>query len=145
MLRAVSSRAAGTAAATCVISLILSAALFGCGGDDSGGPSNEVQSLRVEQFQSDIRFFCTAGKDDLVGAADPLGTVITAVYNLIKIYREDPDATYKLARVDKRGDKLNVREVPIRKLLTESAATLDKKCGRYGTDQASRLERAVSS
>jgi hypothetical protein len=130
---------------TCVISLILAAAVFGCGGDDSSGPSNEVQSLRVEQFQSDIRFFCTSGKDDLVGAADPLGTVITAVDNLIKIYRDDPDATYKLARIDKRGDKLNLQEVPIRKLLTDSAATLDKNCGRYGRDQASRLESAVSS
>ena len=141
MLRA----AISVPARICVISLMLSALLVGCGGDDNSGPSNEVQSLRVEQFQSDIRFFCTSGRRDLVGAADPLGTLITAVDNLIKIYREDPDATYTLAKIRKTGDKLGLREVSIRKLLTESAATLDDKCGKYARDQARRLESTLSA
>ena len=110
---------------------MLSALLVGCGGDDNGGPSKEVQALRIEQFQSDIRFYCKRGSVDLAGAADPLGTFITAVDNLIKIYREDPDATYKLAKIAKTGDKARVREVPIRKLLQESADMLNKGCGRY--------------
>jgi hypothetical protein len=123
---------------------MLSALLVGCGGDDSSGPSKEVQALRIEQFQSDIRFFCKRGQGDLAGPADPLGTLLTAVDNLIKIYREDPDATYKLAKIAKTGDKERVREVPIRNLLQESADYLEG-CGRYSRDQARRLERAVAA
>jgi hypothetical protein len=123
-----------------VVPLLLTALLVGCGSDKKSGPSNEVQSLRIEQFQSDIRFYCITGRKDLMGAADPLGTLITAVDNLIKIYRSDPQATYRLARVDKRGDKLGLQEVPIKKLLDQSAATLDKKCGKYAADQARRLK-----
>ena len=133
------------AAAICAISL-MSGLLAGCGGDDgTSGPSKEEQALRIEQFQGDIRFFCITGRRDLDGAADPLGTVITAVDNLIKVYRADPDATYKLARVDVRGDKLGVQDTPIRRSLTQSAATLKKNCGQYGRDQARRLEDAVSA
>jgi hypothetical protein len=119
--------------------------LAGCGDGNGDKPSNKNQSLRIEQFQADVRFFCTSGKDDLVGAADPLGTVITAVDQLIKIYREDPEATYKLAKIANTGDKLGIQEVPIRKLLEESATTLDDKCGSYGRDQARRLREAVQS
>jgi hypothetical protein len=120
--------------------------LVGCGGDDKkGGPTEEIQALRIEQFQSDVRFFCITGQHDLDGAADPLGTVITAVDNLIKIYRADPQASYKLARVDIRGDKLRVRDVQIGELLTESAKTLKKDCGPYGRDQARRLDEAVKA
>jgi hypothetical protein len=120
--------------------------LAGCGGDDEKkGPSEEAQALRIEQFQSDVRFFCITGKDDLDGAADPLGTVITAVDNLIKVYRENPRATYKLAKVDIRGDKTRIRDAAIGDLLTESAATLKKDCGPYGRDQARRLEEAVKA
>jgi hypothetical protein len=146
MLRPPMLKPAFAAAATCAISLMFGLLLAGCGGDDGkSGPSEDVQALRIEQFQADIRFFCITGRNDLDGAADPLGTVITAVDNLIKIYRQDPNATYKLARVDIRGDKLRVRDVAIGKLLTQSAATLDKGCGKYGRDQATRLESAVSS
>jgi hypothetical protein len=119
--------------------------LAGCGDDEPSGPSKEEQALRIEQFQSDIRFFCSVGKNELAGAADPLGTVITAVDNLIKIYRADPDAIYELARVAKTGDKLRIRNVEVRKLLAESAAVLNKDCGRYGPDQARRLEQAVNA
>jgi hypothetical protein len=120
--------------------------MTGCGGGDGKkGISKEEQALRIEQFQSDVRFFCITGKDDLAGAADPLGTVITAVDNLIKIYRDDPKATYKLAKVDKRGDKLGVREVAIRDLLAESASTLSKGCGPYGRDQAKRLNNTINA
>jgi hypothetical protein len=129
----------------CVISLTLAMLAAGCGGDDKKGTSEEAQALRIEQFQSDVRFFCITGKNDLAGAADPLGTVITAVDNLIKIYRDDPKATYELARIDKRGDKLGVRAVPIGDLLEESAATLKKGCGRYGRDQAARLDSTVKA
>lgn len=129
----------------CVISLMLPALLVGCGGDDNSGPSKEVQALRIEQFQSDIRIYCGTGSKDLVGAADPLGTVITAVDNLIKIYREDPDATYRLARIAETGDKARQRNVSIRNLLEESAAVLSKKCGRYGPDQARRLQQTLSA
>ena len=146
MLRSRILRAAVAAAAVCVVSLSLGLLLAGCGDDgNNSGPSTEEQALRIEQFQSDIRFFCLSGRHDLDGAADPLGTVITAVDNLIKVYRADPDATYKLARVDIRGDKLRVRDIEIRKLLALSAAELNKKCGRYGRDQAKRLEDAVSA
>jgi hypothetical protein len=131
--------------AICVISLTLALQTTGCGGGDNKGPSEETQSLRIEQFQADVRFFCITGKDDLTGAADPLGTVITAVDNLIKIYRDDPKATYKLAKVDKRGDKLGVREIAIRDLLAESASTLRKGCGPYGRDQANRLDDTIKA
>ena len=145
MPRLRSFRKANAPVVICVISLLIASLLVGCGDDEQSGPSREVQSLRIEQFQSDIRFFCSTGKNELSGAADPLGTVISAVDNLIKIYREDPEATYELARVDVRGDKLRVREVAIGTLLTESAATLKKGCGRYGRDQAPRLEDAVKA
>jgi hypothetical protein len=146
MLRAPKLRTAVVVAAICVISLMLGSLLGGCGGDDgNSGPSEEVQALRIEQFQSDIRLFCITGRRDLDGAADPLGTLMTAVDNLIKIYREDPNATYKLARVAKTLDKLAVREIEIRKLLLQSAATLKKECGHYASDQARRLEEAVKA
>jgi hypothetical protein len=146
MLSALKLRTAVAVAAICVISLMIGSLLGGCGGDDgNSGPSEEVQALRIEQFQSDIRLFCVTGRRDLNGAGDPLGTLITAVDNLIKIYREDPNATYKLARVAKTLDKLGVREIEIRKLLLQSAATLKKKCGQYATDQARRLEEAVKA
>jgi hypothetical protein len=146
MLSAPKLRTAVAVATICVISLLVGSVLGGCGGDDeNSGPSEEVQALRIEQFQSDIRLFCITGRRDLNGAADPLGTLLTAVDNLIKIYREDPNATYKLARVAKTLDKLGVREIEIRKLLLQSAATLKKKCGHYATDQARRLEDAVKA
>jgi hypothetical protein len=145
MLRAPKLRPAVPVAALCVISLMSGLLLAGCGDDEKSGISKEEQALRIEQFQSDIRFFCLSGRNDLDGAADPLGTVITAVDNLIKIYRADPDATYELARVDIRGDKLGVRGIAIGKLLTQSAAELKKDCGRYGRDQARRLEDAVNA
>jgi hypothetical protein len=146
MIRPAALRTALSVAGICVISLTLALQMTGCGGGDGKkGISKEEQALRIEQFQSDVRFFCITGKDDLAGAADPLGTVITAVDNLIKIYHDDPKATYKLAKVDKRGDKLAVRDVPIAQLLTESAATLKKDCGRYGRDQAKRLDDAVKA
>jgi hypothetical protein len=133
-----------TPARFCVIWLMLGLLLAGCGGGGDSGPSNEVQSLRIEQFQADIRSFCGSGKKDLTGAADPLGTMLTAVDNLIKIYRDDPKATYKLARIANTGDKLRIRELPIGDYLTESAKILAKNCGRYGPDQARRLQSAVS-
>jgi hypothetical protein len=145
MLSAFRLRTAMSAVAICVISLMLGSLLGGCGDDGNSGPSEEEQALRIEQFQSDIRVFCITGKTDLDGAADPLGTLITAVDNLIKIYREDPNATYKLARVAKTGDKLAARAIEIRKLLLQSAADLKKDCGKYAPDQARRLEEAVKA
>jgi hypothetical protein len=145
MIRPPALRTALSVTGICVISLTLALQMTGCGGDKNKGPSEETQSLRIEQFQADVRFFCVTGRNDLAGAADPLGTVITAVDNLIKIYRDDPNASYKLAKVDKRGDKLGVRAVAIRDLLAESASTLKKGCGPYGRDQAKRLDDAVKA
>jgi len=145
MIRPPALRTALSVTGICVILLTLALQIAGCGGDEKKGPSEETQSLRIEQFQSDVRFFCITGRNDLAGAADPLGTVITAVDNLIKIYRDDPNASYKLAKVDKRGDKLGVRAVAIRDLLAESASTLKKGCGPYGRDQAKRLDAAVKA
>lgn len=145
MIRPHALRSILSVAGICVISLTLALQIGGCGGSDNNGPSEETQSLRIEQFQSDVRFFCITGRNDLAGAADPLGTVITAVDNLIKLYRDDPKATYKLAKIDKRGDKLGVREVPIRDLLAESASTLRKGCGPYGRDQAKRLDDTIKA
>jgi hypothetical protein len=145
MIRPTALRTALLAAGICVISLAFASQMAGCGGSDKKGPSEETQALRIEQFQADVRFFCITGRNDLAGAADPLGTVITAVDNLIKIYRDDPKASYKLAKVDKRGDKLGVRPVAIRDLLAESASTLRTKCGPYGRDQAKRLDDVVKA
>lgn len=146
MIRLPARRSALSVVGICVISLMFGLPLAGCGGgDEKKGLSEEDQALRIEQFQSDVRFFCITGKDDLDGAADPLGTVITAVDNLIKIYRADPKAAYKLAKVDIRGDKTRIRDIAIGKLLEESAATLKKKCGPYGRDQARRLDEAVKA
>jgi hypothetical protein len=145
MIRPPALRTVLSVAGICVISLTLALQMTGCGGDDKKGASEETQSLRIEQFQSDVRFFCITGRNDLAGAADPLGTVITAVDNLIKIYRDDPKATFKLAKVSKGGDKLGVRSVAIRDLLAESASTLEKGCGPYGRDQAKRLNDAIKA
>jgi hypothetical protein len=138
------SRAATTGMARiCVISLVLTVLVAGCGGDD-GGPSKEVQALRVEQFQQDIRLWCTTGQGDPVAAADPLATMIIAVNELIEIYRDDPDAKYRLAEVLKTGDKGRLRDVPIKDSLAESAKVL-KRCGKYAQGQAQRLEQAISA
>jgi hypothetical protein len=114
----------------------------GGGGDNSSG---DIEGLRIEQYQSDVRFFCTSGKGDLAGTSDPLGTMLTAVDNLIKVYKDDPNATYTLAKIANTGDKLGPRTVKIGDLLKESAATLDKNCGRYGPDQAARLRATVGA
>jgi hypothetical protein len=146
MIRPSARRTALSVAGICVISLMFALQIGGCGGDDGKkSVGKDEQALRIEQFQSDVRFFCITGRNDLDGAADPLGTVITAVDNLIKTYRDDPKATFKLAKVDKRGDKLGVRDVAIGDLLSESAATLKKDCGPYGRDQAKRLEDTVKA
>lgn len=130
-------------ARVCVISLVLTALVAGCGGDD-GGPSKEVQALRIEQFQQDIKIWCTTGVGDPISAADPLATMIIAVNELIEIYRDDPDAEYRLAKILKTGDKGAVRDVPIKDSLTESAKLLER-CGKYGRDQARRLEQTLSA
>jgi hypothetical protein len=129
----------------CAISLLLLWLPAGCGGDDKSEISKDEQGLRIEQFQSDVRSYCLQGRHDLTGAADPLGTVLTAVDSLIKVYRDDPDATYVVAKYAKTGDKLAAREASIRDLVTESKETLNKRCGKYGRDQARRLEATLSS
>jgi hypothetical protein len=128
----------------CVISLLLLSLPAGCGDNENKVPKDE-QGLRIEQFQSDVRSFCLQGRHDLNTAADPLGTVLYAVDNLIKIYRDDPKATYKVSKFAKTGDKLPPREASIRDLVTESKDTLNKHCGKYGPDQARRLETTLSS
>ena len=145
MLRRTSPARYGMRVGICVISLLLFGLSSGCGDNKNEIPKDE-QGLRIEQFQQDIRLFCSAaGKGDLTEAADPLGTVLTAVDNLVKIYREDPDATYKVATFAKTGDKLAQKEASIKVLVTESKDTLNKQCGKYGRDQAHRLETTLNS
>jgi hypothetical protein len=122
---------------------MLPALFAGCGGDD-GGTSEDVQALRIEQFQQDIRIWCTTGVGDPAGAADPLGTMLTAVDELIKIYKDEPDATYKIARISKLGDKGPLVERPIKDLIVQSSRLL-QRCGKYGRDQAARLQQTISA
>lgn len=126
----------------CAMCLMIVTLLAGCGGGGDGD-SKKVQALRIEQAQFDVVFFCSSGRNDLYGAADPLGTMLTAVDNLIRIYRDDPDATYRMAKVLRTGDKVGIQDFKVRSLLERTLRRLEKGCGQYGRDQARRLQDAL--
>ncbi len=123
---------------TWVICAALAGALLfaGCGGGDnneSGGLSSQ-EKLLVLQARGDIGGFCSLYQTEPSDLFDrSFEVMLTAVRDLSRVYRENPDATIDIP-VEKR--KLTLTQV-----MEEQVKAL-KKCGKDGRQQAGVLEAA---
>jgi hypothetical protein len=113
----------------------------GCGGGDGGsltrGTLGAPENLKVAQDQADIQEFCNLApspKGDLYDRA--LGSVISAVDDLIIVYKKKPDGTYY--------DAVKKREIKLKQFLQEQAKKLNG-CGKDGKQQAAKLTQAVQA
>jgi hypothetical protein len=111
--------------------------LAGCGGDDDGGGGGGLSSqekLTVIQARSDVSDFCSLYKSGGELFDRSFETMLIAVRDLARIYRENPDATVEIAVENKT--------LPMRQLVQEHARAL-RKCGRDGRQQAGVLDAAL--
>jgi hypothetical protein len=124
---------------TLVICAALAGALLfaaGCGDDnkDSGGLSSQ-EKLLVLQSRADIGDFCSLYQTEPSDLFDrSFESMLTAVRDLSRVYRENPDATVDLT-VEKK--KLTLQQI-----MQEEAKAL-KKCGKDGRQQAGVLEASL--
>lgn len=123
---------------TSLICAALAGALLfaGCGDDnkDNGGLSSQ-EKLVVIQSRADIGDFCSLYQTEPSDLFDrSFETMLTAVRDLSRVYRENPDATIDIP-VEKK--KLTLAQV----MDQESKALA--KCGKDGRQQAGVLEAAA--
>lgn len=118
---------------TCAV--VAGALLFaGCGGGDDDGLSGE-QKLTVIQARADVTGFCslyTTKPSDLFDRS--FEAMLTAVRDLSRVYRENPDAKVEIP-VEKKS-------LTMRQVMQEQTTAL-RKCGRDGRQQAGVLEAAL--
>jgi hypothetical protein len=108
----------------------------GCGDDnkDSGGLSSQ-EKLVVIQSRADIGDFCSLYQTEPSDLFDrSFETMLTAVRDLSRVYRENPDATVDIP-VEKK--KLTLKQI-----MDEESKAL-AKCGKDGRQQAGVLEAAA--
>jgi hypothetical protein len=108
----------------------------GCGDDnkDSGGLSSQ-EKLVVIQSRADIGDFCSLYQTEPSDLFDrSFETMLTAVRDLSRVYRENPDATVDIP-VEKK--KLTLKQI-----MDEESKAL-AKCGKDGRQQAGVLEAAT--
>jgi hypothetical protein len=107
----------------------------GCGGDDGGGGLSGRDKLEVLQSRSDIAEYCSVqdtGTNDLTDRS--LGIMLDGVKELVRVYREHPDA-----KVEIPAERKNLTTDQImREQITEL-----RDCGRHGRQQAGVLEAAL--
>ena len=122
--------------------LLLPVAAIGCGGDDDdgGGSGNGLSTkdnLKIDQDRADIEEFCTLApnpKGDLYDRA--FLTVITAVDDMIIIYKKDSGASFH--------EPLKNRDIKMSQLVQDEAKKL-KGCGKDGKVQAAKLDQALQA
>jgi hypothetical protein len=122
---------------TSIICAALSAALLvaACGDDnkDSGGLSSQ-EKLLVIQSRADIADFCALYQTEPSDLFDrSFESMLTAVRDLSRVYRENPDATIEIP-VEKK-------KYTFKQLMDEETKAL-RKCGKDGRQQAGVLAAA---
>jgi len=113
-------------------------AFTGCGGGDdnsgSGGLSSQ-EKLIVIQSRADVSDFCSLYQTEPSDLFDrTFETMLSAVRDLSRIYRENPKATVDIP-VEKK-------KYTLQQLVQEQQKAL-KKCGKDGRQQAGVLEAAL--
>ena len=124
------------------LALLLPVAAIGCGGgnDNGGGSGNGLSTadnLKIDQDRADIEEFCTLAptpKGDLYDRA--FITVVSAVDELIIVYKKDPGANFH--------DALKDRDIKMSQLAQDEANKL-KACGKDGKAQSAKLAQALQS
>jgi len=107
----------------------------GGGGDDGGGGLSGRDKVEVLQARGDIADYCSVqdtGTNDLTDRS--LGIMLDAVRDLVRIYKENPDA-----KVEIPAEKKNLT---MEQIMREQIAAL-RDCGRQGRQQAGVLEAAL--
>jgi hypothetical protein len=123
--------------ASMVCAAVAGALLFaGCGGDDGGnGDLSADEKLSVIQARADVSDFCSLHQTEPSDLFDrTFESMLTAVSDLSRIYRENPDAKIEIP-IEKKS--LTMREV------VQEQTTALRKCGRDGRQQAGVLEAAL--
>jgi hypothetical protein len=123
-------------AATVAAGLALSACGFG--GDDggSGGGLSADEKLIVIQSRADISEFCSV-QDTGEGALFDRGleSMLTAVRDLARVYRENADARIEIP-VEKKS-------LTLEQVMREQIKALRNNCGRDGRQQSGVLDAAL--
>jgi hypothetical protein len=123
-----------------ICAAVVAAALpvAGCGGDDgnSGGLS-EDEKLAVIQARADVSDFCSLYRTEPSDLFDrSFETMLTAVGNLARVYRENPDADVEIP--------IEKKSFTLRELVQEQSQAL-RKCGQDGRQQAGVLDAALQN
>jgi hypothetical protein len=114
-----------------VVAALVFAGCGGGGGDDDGGLSGQ-EKLAVFQARGDIGDFCAAYETEPSELFDrSFESMLTAVRDLSRIYRENPNAEVEIS-IEKK--KLTMEQV-----LQEQSREL-RECGRDGRQQAGVLD-----
>jgi hypothetical protein len=121
-----------------ICALAAGALLFAsCGGDgdgDSGGLSSQ-EKLTVIQARADVVDFCSLYQTEPSDLFDrTFESMLVAVGDLSRIYRENPDATVEIP--------IEKKTFTLEQLTREQAQAL-RKCGKDGRQQAGVLEAAL--
>lgn len=113
--------------------------LGACGGDDGGGESGGLsadEKLTVIQTRADIAEFCSVqdtGEGSLFDRN--FESMLTAVRDLARVYRENPDATIEIP-VEKKS-------LTLEQVMQEQVKALRNNCGRDGRQQSGVLDAAL--
>ncbi len=124
---------------TWIITAAVAGALLvaGCGDDNGGGGGglSSSEKLAVIQARGDIGDFCSvyqSAPSDLFDRS--FETMLTAVRDLSRLYRENPDATIEIS-VEKK-------KYTLEQLMQEQSKAL-RKCGKDGRQQAGVLDASL--
>jgi hypothetical protein len=120
-------------------------ALPGCGGDDNGGEGKPAKGedqakLLVSQANADLQLFCIRARLSSTGRdLQNTGFIDAArsVNVLADQQRQYPDMKVPVSQQNPA--------VPIKKVVSDNLATLQRKCGTDGKLLAVRLQRGTSS
>ena len=110
--------------------------LAGCGGGDGddGGLSSE-EKLSVIQARADVADFCSLYKTEPSDLFDrSFETMLAAVRDLSRVYRENPDANVEIP--------IEKKTFTLKQMVQEQSQAL-RKCGRDGRQQAGVLDSAL--
>jgi hypothetical protein len=120
-----------------ICAAVAGALLFaGCGGDDGGnGGLSANEKLTVIQARGDVSDFCSLFQTEPSDLFDrTFESMLSAVRDLSKIYRENPDAKIEIP--------IEKKSLTMKQVMQEQTTAL-RKCGKDGRQQAGVLEAAL--
>jgi hypothetical protein len=120
-----------------ICAAVAGALLFaGCGSDDGGnGGLSADEKLIVIQARGDVGDFCSLYQTEPSDLFDrTFESMLTAVRDLSKVYRENPDAKIEIP--------IEKKSLTMKQVMQEETAAL-RKCGKDGRQQAGVLEAAL--